>query len=56
FHLCNGYSGHGMQQSPAIGRGLAELIAHGEFRTLDLSDFSYARIPANKPLLEKNVI
>jgi glycine/D-amino acid oxidase-like deaminating enzyme len=56
FHLCNGYSGHGLQQAPAIGRGIAELITHGRFITLDLSDFSFARLGENRPLLEKNVI
>jgi glycine/D-amino acid oxidase-like deaminating enzyme len=56
FYLCNGFSGHGLQQSPAVGRGLAELIVHGRFTTLDLSDFGYARIAANRPLLERNVI
>lgn len=56
FYLCNGYSGHGLQQSPAVGRGLAELIVHGAFQTLDLTDFAYERILQNRPLLEKNVI
>lgn len=56
FYLCNGFSGHGLQQSPAVGRGLSELIAHGRFVTLDLSDLSYERVLANRPLLERNVI
>ncbi len=51
-----GFSGHGSQQSPAMGRGIAELITYGEFKELDLSDFSYTRISTNKPLIEKAVI
>jgi FAD-dependent oxidoreductase domain-containing protein 1 len=56
FYLCNGFSGHGLQQSPAVGRGLAELIVHGRYKTLDLSDLGYDRVPADRPLLERNVI
>jgi FAD-dependent oxidoreductase domain-containing protein 1 len=56
LYLCNGFSGHGLQQSPAVGRGLAELIVHGRFVTLDLADFGFERIAANRPLLERNVI
>jgi FAD-dependent oxidoreductase domain-containing protein 1 len=56
FHLCNGFSGHGLQQAPAVGRGLAELILHGGYRTLDLSDLGYERIIRNRPLPERNVI
>ena len=56
FYFVNGFSGHGFQQSPAMGRGMAELIAYGEFRTLDLSPFSYQRIEREEPLLEKAVI
>jgi glycine/D-amino acid oxidase-like deaminating enzyme len=56
FYLCNGFSGHGLQQSPAVGRGLAELIAHGRYTTLDLAELGYERIVANGPLLERNII
>ncbi len=56
FHLCNGFSGHGLQQCPAIGRGLAELVALGRYDSLDLSDLGFDRIVAGRPLLERNVI
>ena len=56
FIFQNGFSGHGLQQSPAMGRGVAEWITYGGYRTLDLSPFHYARIAANKPMLEKAVI
>jgi glycine/D-amino acid oxidase-like deaminating enzyme len=55
-YLACGFSGHGIQQSPAGGRGLAELIVEGRYTSLDLSDLGYDRVPANKPLLERNVI
>jgi glycine/D-amino acid oxidase-like deaminating enzyme len=44
FILANGFSGHGLQQSPATGRAVAELIVHGRFASLDLRLFGYARI------------
>jgi len=56
FYLCNGFSGHGLQQAPAVGRGLAERIVHGRYLTLDLSDLGYDRVVANRPLIECNVI
>ncbi|KAF4545953.1 putative fad oxidoreductase [Lasiodiplodia theobromae] len=54
--FCCGFSGHGSQQAPACGRALAELIVYGAFRTLDLSDLLYNRIPSGRPILERAVI
>ncbi len=56
FVFVNGFSGHGLQQSPAIGRGIAELITYGEYRSLDLSVFEFARIEKNRPFSEKAII
>ena len=55
-YIACGFSGHGLQQSPAVGRGLAELIVEGRYKALDLSDLGYDRIIAKRPLLERNVI
>ena len=56
FIFVNGFSGHGLQQAPAMGRGVSEWITYGAYRSLDLSPFSYTRIVENKPLTEKAVI
>lgn len=54
--FANGFSGHGLQQSPAVGRGLAELMLTGRYQSLDLSPVSIQRWVDKRPLLEKNVI
>jgi glycine/D-amino acid oxidase-like deaminating enzyme len=56
FHFANGFSGHGLQQAPAIGRGIAEMILHGAYRSLDLSPLGLARIAERRPFLERSVI
>jgi glycine/D-amino acid oxidase-like deaminating enzyme len=56
FHFINGFSGHGLQQSPAMGRGMAEMLIHGAYRTLDLTPFHYDRVENNEPIVEKGVI
>lgn len=55
FAAC-GFSGHGLQQAPAVGRGLAELIATGSYHTLDLTPLRLDRITEGGPLLETNII
>jgi glycine/D-amino acid oxidase-like deaminating enzyme len=56
FVFANGFSGHGLQQGPAAGRGVSELITYGHYRTLDLTEVGYERIVENRPFLEKAVI
>ena len=56
FYFANGFSGHGLQQAPAVGRYISELVAFGEARTLDLSAFGYERVLANAPIRELNVV
>jgi FAD-dependent oxidoreductase domain-containing protein 1 len=56
FGFMNGFSGHGMQQGPVVGRGMAELIIHGRFASVDLTPLAYERLVAGQPLLELNII
>ncbi len=56
FIFVNGFSGHGLQQSPALGRGIAELIAYGEYRSLDLGAFDVNRVARGESFVEKAVI
>ena len=56
FILACGFSGHGLQHAPGIGRALAELITFGEYRSIDIAAFSYARYSRAQPLRELNVI
>lgn len=56
FIFVNGFSGHGLQQSPALGRGVSELLIHDEFRTLDLKPFGFERIETQTKFMEKAVI
>lgn len=54
FLVAAGFSGHGLMQSPAVGRALSELIQFGEYRTIDLTRLGYERVLSNTPLLETN--
>jgi glycine/D-amino acid oxidase-like deaminating enzyme len=56
FIFANGFSGHGLQQSPAIGRGVAELITYGEYRALDMTPLGYDRIERGEPFIETAII
>ena len=56
FLFLNGFSGHGLQQSPAMGRAMAEWLTHGGYRTLDMTPFHFDRIIAGQPILERAII
>jgi glycine/D-amino acid oxidase-like deaminating enzyme len=54
--FANGFSGHGLQHAPAVGRALSELVVHGGYRSLDLSRLGWARVLRQQPLYELNVV
>lgn len=56
FHVCAGFSGHGMMHAPAAGRAIAERIVHGEDRSIDLSRLGYARVLRNEPYAERGIL
>jgi FAD-dependent oxidoreductase domain-containing protein 1 len=56
FLFANGFSGHGLQHAPAVGRALSELVTFGEFRTLNLDAFGWHRVLTAQPLREVNVV
>jgi len=54
--FANGFSGHGLQQAPAVGRGLAEWIATGAYETLDLRPLGFDRIARAELIRELIVV
>ncbi|WP_246521737.1 hypothetical protein [Neoroseomonas terrae] len=48
--LWAGFSGHGLQHAPAVGRAVKEMIVDGGFRSIDLSRFSWRRMVEGKPI------
>lgn len=55
FYLANGFSGHGLQQAPAVGRYLSQLILRKD-PTLDLALFGPQRLFDNAPLNENGLV
>lgn len=56
LYLMNGFSGHGLQQAPAVGRGIAELLLTGSYQSLDLSPLGVERVLERRPFLERAVV
>ena len=56
FFFLNGFSGHGSQQAPAMGRATAELLTYGAFKTIDMSTFKYERLLSGQTVIEDAII
>jgi glycine/D-amino acid oxidase-like deaminating enzyme len=54
--FANGFSGHGIQHSPATGRAVAELVTHERFTSLDLSPLGFGRVVRGEKLIERNIV
>lgn len=54
--IATGFSGHGIQQTPAVGRAISELIIDGKFRTIDLTRLGFDRIIVDRPMFESNIV
>ncbi|HET9821198.1 MAG TPA: FAD-binding oxidoreductase [Burkholderiaceae bacterium] len=55
-HVAAGFSGHGMQHAPAVGRGLARWVAERRWGAVDLTPLAPQRLTRGEPLRERNVI
>lgn len=54
-YIATGFSGHGIQKAPAVGRAMSELIFNKRFLTIDLSKLSFNRFLKSEPIKEANV-
>ena len=50
--FATGFSGHGVMHAPAAGRGIAEMITTGGYKTIDLTPFGWDRIRDRRPMFE----
>ncbi|XP_039110831.1 FAD-dependent oxidoreductase domain-containing protein 1 [Hyaena hyaena] len=56
MYFATGFSGHGLQQAPAVGRAVAEMVLEGHFRTINLSSFLFSRFYLGEKVQEHNII
>ncbi len=56
FYMAVGFSGHGFQQAPAVGKALSEWIRLGRYETVDVKPLGYERILEGRKVLEEEVI
>ncbi len=56
FYMAIGFSGHGFQQAPAIGKAMSELIRLGRYETIDVSPLNFERIIRGKLVIEEEVV
>ena len=56
FYMAIGFSGHGFQQAPAVGKAMSELIRLGQYETIDVSPLNYERVISGKLVMEEEVV
>ncbi|MBM4351972.1 MAG: FAD-binding oxidoreductase [Deltaproteobacteria bacterium] len=56
FYMAVGFSGHGFQQAPAVGKALSEWVRLRRYETIDVSPLGYDRILEGRKVLEEEVI
>ncbi|XP_072810095.1 FAD-dependent oxidoreductase domain-containing protein 1 isoform X6 [Vicugna pacos] len=56
MYFATGFSGHGLQQAPAVGRAVAEMVLEGRFQTIDLSPFLFSRFYLGEKAQEHCII
>jgi glycine/D-amino acid oxidase-like deaminating enzyme len=53
--MATGFSGHGVQQAPAVGKGLSEWIRLGRYETINLSPLRFERFAKRELVIEESV-
>jgi FAD-dependent oxidoreductase domain-containing protein 1 len=56
FFMAVGFSGHGLQQAPAVGKALSDLIRSGRYESVDASSLGFERILKGEKVLEEEVV
>ena len=56
FYMAIGFSGHGFQQAPAVGKVMSELIRLGRYETIDVSPLNFERVISGKLVIEEEVV
>jgi sarcosine oxidase subunit beta len=54
--LANGFSGHGFQHAPVVGKILSELIVDGAARTVDVTELALERFAGGRLVAEGHVV
>jgi sarcosine oxidase subunit beta len=56
FYLANGFSGHGFQHAPVVGKLIAELVVQGTATTVDVSGLGLERFERGALVREGHVV
>uniref|UniRef100_T1GPK0 FAD-dependent oxidoreductase domain-containing protein 1 n=1 Tax=Megaselia scalaris TaxID=36166 RepID=T1GPK0_MEGSC len=56
LYIATGFSGFGIQQTPAIGKAISELIMDGQFRLFDYSRLGFDRFIVDQPIKEAVIV